>query len=130
MRLIGLGMLKKLSAVVTVFQILLVEIKGRIKQLGTKPLCNGRADRAPRLMGVCFPFCWRCTGIIAGLTAFYAAPHDFLIFRNDYLTAMMLIPIFADGIRQYGFKIESSNPVRFITGVLAGISTGIFESAM
>jgi uncharacterized membrane protein len=113
----------------SVAKIFLGAINERIKQIGTKPLCNFREDRAPHIMGICLPFCWRCTGIIAGSIAFFAFLHEFRIFSNSYLATVMLFPIAVDGIRQYGFKIESNNSVRFITGFLAGLSTGIIKLA-
>ena len=38
----------------------------RLDALGTRPLCNGRADRAPRVAGLCLPLCARCLGLVAG----------------------------------------------------------------
>lgn len=37
----------------------------------------------------------------------------------------LVLPVVVDGTCQYGFKKESTNRRRFITGLLAGIGTGI-----
>ena len=36
----------------------------RLSQFGSIPMCNGIAERAPHILGFCFPLCYRCTFIV------------------------------------------------------------------
>ena len=91
-------------------------------------LCHQREDRSFLLNGNQMPFCSRCTAIWLGLAiglglmVFYKLELDekFL-----FLIIIGIVPIGIDGIGQlFGFW-ESTNIVRFITGILAGIVCGI-----
>lgn len=92
----------------------------RLLLLGKIPLCNGIADRAPQILGICFPLCYRCTFVIIGffLTLF-------LIYKKE-ITAkhiwILLLPLIIDGCLQTFLMIESHNIRRSITGMLFGIA--------
>jgi uncharacterized membrane protein len=91
-------------------------------------LCHQQAERSLFLNGNEMPFCTRCTalwfGIVLGL--------GFMVLYSFVLTEKFLwlifigfTPIGIDGVGQlFGFW-ESTNSIRFLTGVLAGIVTGI-----
>lgn len=91
-------------------------------------LCHQQASRSFFLNGNQMPFCARCTAIWLG----FAIGLYFLLFYKIDLTERLLVviliglvPIGIDGIGQlFGFW-ESTNLVRFITGLLAGIVSGI-----
>jgi uncharacterized membrane protein len=91
-------------------------------------LCHQKANRSFFLNGNEMPFCSRCTAIWIGL----AIGLGFMIFytielNEKFLVAVILslIPIGVDGIGQlFGFW-ESTNFIRFITGLLAGTICGV-----
>jgi uncharacterized membrane protein len=91
-------------------------------------LCHQKADRSFFLNGNEMPFCSRCTAIWIGL----AIGLGFMVFytmelNENFLVAVILslIPIGIDGIGQlFGFW-ESTNLVRVLTGLPAGIICGI-----
>lgn len=90
-------------------------------------LCHQKAERSFFVNGNQMPFCSRCTAIWLGL----AVGLGFMIFykiqlNEKFLFAIIgLVPIGIDGIGQlFGFW-DSTNIVRFITGLLAGGVCGI-----
>lgn len=91
-------------------------------------LCHQRADRSLSLNGNQMPFCSRCTAIWLGL----AIGIGFMVFytidlNEKFLFGLIiaLIPIGIDGIGQlFGFW-ESTNLIRILTGLPAGIICGI-----
>jgi uncharacterized membrane protein len=91
-------------------------------------LCHQKAERSFFINNNQMPFCSRCTAIWLGLTIglgfmiFYKIELDekFLI-----LIILGFIPIALDGFGQLLHLWESTNIVRFITGLLAGIVTGL-----
>jgi len=92
----------------------------RSLNIGKLPVCNLRADRAPHICGLCFPFCWRCTSIIAG---FLLSNNTLVLWieMNFFIALFLCIPTVIDGTLQYYLKIESTNFRRIWTGLLAGI---------
>lgn len=87
------------------------------------PICNKKPERAPRLFGHTFLFCWRCTGLILGgfigiLLKMFLGPISVLYYS-------LLIPTGVDGILQYKFNIMSNNFRRFTTGFLGGLITWV-----
>lgn len=88
--------------------------------------CHQHADRSFFLNGNQMPFCARCTSIFLGL-AIGAALLMFLDLELHILWILLgLVPMAIDG----GFQLlsetyESTNLLRFITGSLAGLVTGI-----
>jgi len=91
-------------------------------------LCHQKADRSFFLNGNEMPFCSRCTAIWIGLAVGLGFMVLFAIELNEkFLGAVIfsLIPIGVDGIGQlFGFW-ESTNVIRFITGLLAGMVCGV-----
>lgn len=91
-------------------------------------LCHQRADRSLFLNGNQMPFCTRCTAIWLGLAIGLGFMVLYAIELNEkFLVAIILslIPIGVDGMGQlFGFR-ESTNVIRFITGLLAGMVCGV-----
>jgi len=91
-------------------------------------LCHQKADRSLFLNGNEMPFCSRCTAIWIGLAVGLGFMVLYVIELNEkFLVAIILslIPIGVDGIGQlFGFW-ESTNFIRFITGLLAGVVCGV-----
>ena len=91
-------------------------------------LCHQKADRSLFLNGNEMPFCSRCTAIWIGLAVGLGFMVLYVIELNEkFLVAIILslIPIGVDGVGQlFGFW-ESTNFIRFITGLLAGMICGV-----
>jgi len=91
-------------------------------------LCHQKADRSFFINGNQMPFCARCTAIWLGITIGVFI----MIFIKIELTIkflliflLSLIPLGIDGVCQlFGFW-ESSNLIRFLTGLFTGIISGI-----
>jgi uncharacterized membrane protein len=71
------------------------------------------------------PFCTRCTAIFLGLVVGVGIAMFLELELNILWIIIGLVPIGLDGGLQLLTEYESSNPMRFITGLLAGIVTGI-----
>jgi uncharacterized membrane protein len=91
-------------------------------------LCHQKVERSFFINGNQMPFCSRCTAIWLGLTIGLG----FMIFYKIELDEKFLIiiligiaPIAIDGGGQLLGLWESTNVIRFITGLLAGIVTGL-----
>ncbi len=98
------------------------ELAYRARHLGRLPVCNLRRDRSPGIGRLCFPLCWRCTGIVLSLLLF----HYLYPINLQLITSLLLVaPCAVDGVLQYGFLLESTNPRRFVTGALAGVGLQI-----
>ena len=91
-------------------------------------MCHQKSDRSYFINGNQMPFCSRCTAIILGITIGIGFMLFFKFELDDRFIFLMLIgfiPIGIDGIGQlFGFW-ESTNQVRFLTGILVGIISGI-----
>lgn len=87
--------------------------------------CHQRASRSLFLNDNQMPFCSRCTAIFLGMAIGMAI----MIFLEMELNVIWIIlgfaPIGVDGGLQLITGYESSNPVRFSTGLLAGMVTAI-----
>ena len=91
-------------------------------------LCHQKAERSFFINGNQMPFCSRCTAIWLGM----AIGLGFIVFyriqlNEKFLFAIVvgIIPIGIDGIGQlFGFW-ESTNIIRFVTGLLIGIVCGM-----
>ena len=96
-------------------------IQSRIEKVGSAPICNLKAERAPSCLGFVFPFCYRCTGVIIGgiIGAFL---HFLSLAEANYaLFVILALPCGIDGLVQK-FKIQkSNNPRRLVTGLMLGI---------
>ena len=84
--------------------------------------CHKRPDRSFFYNGKQFPICARCTGILLGyfIGIFYIIISSY---HNYFIDIFLILPLIIDGTGQYYKKWESTNFRRFITGILAGIST-------
>lgn len=91
-------------------------------------LCHQELDRSLVFNGNQMPFCSRCTAIWLGL----ALGLGFMVFYKikldeKFLLAILIgiVPVGIDGVGQlFGFW-ESTNVIRFITGLLAGAFCGL-----
>lgn len=93
-------------------------------------LCHRLPERSFFIKGRQFPICARCTGILVG---YFGGLCYILINRNMNLgyEILLMIPIAVDGLGQFYGLWMSNNLRRFITGLLAGVSTiCIFKSAV
>ena len=96
-------------------------------------LCHQIADRSLFLNGNEMPYCTRCTGIWIGimlglgLMVFYT-----MELQEKFVLAILLglVPIGIDGVGQLFGLWTSINPVRFITGLLAGSVCGVAIGAI
>jgi uncharacterized membrane protein len=67
-----------------------------------------------------FPVCARCTGIHLGYLTFPL--FMFNVFTlNIWWTVALILPTYIDGLTQAFFKRESTNILRVMTGLMAGI---------
>ncbi|UCF50595.1 MAG: DUF2085 domain-containing protein [Thermoplasmatales archaeon] len=91
-------------------------------------LCHQQASRSFFINGNQMPFCSRCTAIWLGFAIGLGFMVFFKIELNEKFLILLIIgivPIAIDGIGQlFGFW-ESTNIIRLITGLLAGIVCGI-----
>ncbi|MCL2022950.1 MAG: DUF2085 domain-containing protein [Oscillospiraceae bacterium] len=99
-------------------------MKDSLKAFGHKVLrilfwCHRRPERSFFIRGKQFPICARCTGIAAG----YIIGITMAIVLGQlpwWIVLLCMIPLIADGFLQALGGIESTNPRRFVTGVLFG----------
>ena len=92
--------------------------------------CHRLPERSFFIKGKQLPLCARCTGILVG----YLIGILLLVFNIDISLLgiiLLLLPLVIDGYGQYLGYFTSTNSRRFITGILAGISTiYIFKSVI
>lgn len=101
-----------------------------LENFGKEPLCNHRPDRGLYIGSFCLPLCARCTGILIGAVVF-------ALLRLAYgwqggwmhllVGALLIAPTGIDGIVEYWFGVESNNPRRLVTGLLAGVGCVLVE---
>jgi uncharacterized membrane protein len=91
-------------------------------------LCHQKAERSLFINGNQMPFCTRCTAIWLG----FAVGLGFMVFYKIQLNEKFLfliligiVPIGIDGVGQLLQLWESTNIIRLITGLFAGIVCGI-----
>jgi uncharacterized membrane protein len=91
-------------------------------------LCHQKEERSLVLNGNQMPFCTRCTAIWIGL----AIGLGFMVFytielneRFFVLILLSLVPLGIDGIGQLIGFWESTNLLRFLTGLPAGLLCGV-----
>jgi uncharacterized membrane protein len=91
-------------------------------------LCHQQEARSLFFNGNEMPFCTRCTAIWLGLAIGLGFMVLYIINLDErflILILVSLVPIGIDGVGQlFGFW-ESTNVIRFITGLLAGGTTGM-----
>jgi uncharacterized membrane protein len=91
-------------------------------------LCHQKADRSLFFNGNEMPFCARCTAIWLGIALGLGFMVLYSIELNEkFLVAIILglVPIGIDGVGQLFGLWESTNLVRFMTGLLAGGVCGV-----
>ncbi|RZJ72978.1 DUF2085 domain-containing protein [Flavobacterium sp.] len=89
--------------------------------------CHQKPERSFFWKGKQFPVCARCTGIHLG----YLAMPLFLfkvVSLSWPLTVLFILPTAIDGLTQAYFTRESTNFIRFTTGLLAGVGLMSFSS--
>ncbi|MEH6944529.1 DUF2085 domain-containing protein [Bacillus sp. JJ722] len=91
--------------------------------------CHRRADRSFFIYGKQMPICARCTAILIGylFTPFAIA---FQVTAPFYIIILICIPMLIDGFTQLWKWRESSNILRFITGLAFGIGQSLFISTV
>jgi uncharacterized membrane protein len=87
--------------------------------------CHGIPHRCFELWNTPMPICARCTaiyiGLLAGILFFALLP----LMRELVARRMMFaaaVPMLIDGLTQLTTLRESTNPLRFATGIIAGIA--------
>jgi uncharacterized membrane protein len=97
-------------------------------------VCHCLPSRTLTVGGHFLPVCSRCTGIYLGIAATYV----FLILRRGFkvnalpsfgislAVAAMLLPMAVDGVSSYLGLRETTNTVRFLTGLVAGAALPVF----
>jgi uncharacterized membrane protein len=91
-------------------------------------LCHQQAYRSLFFNGNQMPFCTRCTAIWLGITIGLGFIMLFTYeLTGTFLAALLisLIPIGIDGVGQLLGFWESTNLIRFLTGLPAGIICGV-----
>ena len=90
------------------------------------PFCHHRPERTFKIKKYYFPVCSRCTGLYLGffvsiiLLSLVNFSHT-----NILMVFLMLIPCGVDGASQLLGLRESTNSLRFLTGLIAGIGLGM-----
>ncbi len=97
-------------------------------------VCHGLPSRTLTVGGRYLPVCARCAGIYLGIAATYVV----LIARRGFkvnalpplgaalAVAAMLLPMAVDGLSSYAGLRETTNTVRFLTGLVAGGALPVF----
>lgn len=96
--------------------------------------CHCMPERCPHFFGYIIPPCWRCHGMFQGFLIFFFTLHFFspLLINPVSTKALLLfillsLPLVIDGTTQFLGDRLSNNALRYITGLLFGISfPGIF----
>ena len=92
-------------------------------------MCHGKIERCLEVFGAPMPICARCAGIyggmLLGILAFWAIP----LLRERVMRGVAIasvIPLALDGLTQLSGVRESTNELRIVTGVVAGIAFGLW----
>ena len=87
--------------------------------------CHQLSHRSYEYNNNQMPFCARDVGIFLGLAIGFIVSLGRKINLTLPIVILSLIPIGLDGTIQLVTEYESTNPKRIITGMIAGITTGI-----
>jgi uncharacterized membrane protein len=90
--------------------------------------CHRRKDRSFHFLGLENFLCARCLGTLTGGMIAVILRFEGFAFPV-FWSVLFVIPLILDGLYQALFTKESSNPVRFITGILCGfglVFIGVF----
>lgn len=105
----------------------LFEILGeRLMHLGTVPLCNGIASRAPHIAGYCFPLCYRCTFVTLFFLITLYFGYKNKVKMSMLIIVLCMIPMIVDGSLQTFMGMMSNNFRRALTGAVFGFGLGMF----
>lgn len=83
--------------------------------------CHRKPERSFFWKGKQFPVCARCTGIHVGYLSFPIFTFN-VATMSFPLTILLLLPTIVDGYTQAFYNRESTNFLRFWTGLAAGIA--------
>lgn len=97
-----------------------ISLFGRKVQLR---LCHAMPSRSFKIGHYHFPICSRCTGLLVGMV--------FGMVLLEVLDAslfgfFLMVPLMVDGISQLKGQRESTNTLRFVTGILFSIGSFFF----
>ena len=96
-------------------------------------ICHRIPERTFNFRGHYFPVCSRCTGFYIGAVSYFIVVYYFYVqytITLIILALLMLIPPFLDGFTQLIGTRESTNILRFCTGLLGGIGLAIIIKAI
>ena len=82
--------------------------------------CHRDPNRSFFWKGKQFPVCSRCTGIHFGYLSLFLFLFQ-LIYINWVFSIILIIPTVIDGLTQAYFNRESTNSIRVLSGILAGV---------
>ncbi len=92
-------------------------------------LCHRKPERSFFYKGKQFPVCARCTGFYAGYIALPV--FTFSIWEPGLLwIGLLMVPALIDGLTQAFMGRESTNWLRFATGILAGTGAIAFAAVI
>ncbi len=80
--------------------------------------CHRKPERSFFFHGRQAPVCARCTGELVGIPVGLVS--CFFLLPPWWVAALLMVPMVVDGFLQLLTKYESTNPRRFLTGLLFG----------
>ncbi|HYH10684.1 MAG TPA: DUF2085 domain-containing protein [Thermoanaerobaculia bacterium] len=92
-------------------------------------MCHGRVERSFALFDIPMPICARCTGIYLGLLGGLALFAILPLIREEVMRRVSFVavtPLALDGLTQLTGLRESTNELRVITGIVAGLAFGLW----
>lgn len=107
-----------------------------IARIGEVPLCNGQADTTFQIFGFRFFLCYRCTFVMLGLLLTVAVLSRFdwqkhLSRTNGLMLGFLLMSLLViDGCGHYFFGQETTNLIRILSGMFAGMGSGLIVDAL
>ena len=93
------------------------------------PLCNRHPERAPRVGPFSFPLCWRCIGAATAIVMGRVWLPDHCGWLAALAVLPLLLPAYIDGVAQYEYGKQSTNPRRLWTGFLLGAALAVLAAA-
>lgn len=87
--------------------------------------CHQISDRSYFLNGNQMPFCARDLGLFAGLVAGFGLVTFVQLVLNPLYVVLGLVPMGIDGGLQLMTSYESNNPLRLVTGIIAGVALAV-----
>lgn len=87
--------------------------------------CHQLSERSYFLNGNQMPFCSRDVGLFAGFPLGFGILLFFRLVVNPLIVLVGLVPIAIDGGLQLVTSYESNNPLRFVTGFVAGVAFAV-----